>query len=160
MHQEDSENYLTAEPDTYHDNVNDPKWANFVMDNTSNLPQLRVGDKLVSAIDKVEVLEVGEPMIFCGHRGDELINANDRVVRLRVIETYSPDDSTVSEPGESFLIFYGDLIGKDGEYKLVTTIDPNSLWDQIENLKAEAERNMNQGAFELLDRLQQTIDLR
>lgn len=134
------------------DNVNDPRWKKYIMDDTRHLRQPKVGDYLRSWADRIAITEVGDQVIV----GDLC----DRAIRVRVVEVYSPEDSEVHQYGDSLLFFLGDLLAKEPDGSDGYTYDdPSKMIEAeqvlvfIDSLKEQTEREMKGDAYDYLDRL-------
>lgn len=95
--------------------VNDPRWAQYIIEDTRNKRQPKVGDRMRSWADMIEIVAVGDQM--CSPHNIELV---DRAVHVKVIEVYSQEDSELCGPEANLMFMLSDLLDMD-EY-----VDPPS----------------------------------
>lgn len=113
------------------DNVNDPRWRKYIMDDTREFRQPKVGDFLRSWADRLQVIEVGDQMVHFEAEEDKY-ELCDRAVRVRVVEVYSPEDSEVHQDGDSLIFLLGDLLAPEGDSAAGYTYDDPPSYDSAE----------------------------
>ncbi len=86
-----------------------------IIDDTSECPQPEVGQRYRSFADTIEIIAVSPQMMWR--------EKTDRVVRFKVIEVHSPEDSSMDH--DDVKILWGDLI--DGYTRVTSETKPAVL---------------------------------